>query len=282
VKVAVGGLAAGLGYGLLVEPRWFAVTHRVMPIRGLPPSLDGLRAVQLSDVHHGPWLSLGQVREVVERTNQLVPDLVFLTGDYVHQSAVYIPPAIKELGQLQPKIGTLAVLGNHDWWEGAALTRAEFARAGIPLIDNARRTLTPDRRLLADANEGLCIAGVGDLWEDRPDYDAALGGVPARVPRVLLSHNPDVAEEGQFVRSGHRVDLMVSGHTHGGQIYIPGLGTPVVPSRYGQKYSQGLVQGPVCPVLISRGIGLTVLPLRLGVRPEITLLELRTAPLAEV
>src|SRR5262249_36107043 len=93
----------------------------------------------------------------------------------------------------------------------------------------------------------------------------------------LLSHNPDVAEEPGLVRGGRRVDLMLSGHTHGGQIRLPFLGTPVVPSRYGQKYAQGLIAGPVCPVFVSRGIGVALLPLRLGVTPEIAVLEFRVA-----
>src|SRR4051794_38533028 len=127
------------------------------------------------------------------------------------------------------------------------------------------------------APEGLAICGVADLWESRPDYELALGGLPADMPRLLLSHNPDVAEEPRFVRSGLRVDLMVSGHTHGGQIWVPGLGTPMVPSRYGQKYVQGWVEGPVCPVFVCRGVGMSGLPVRFGVPPEIAVLELQTA-----
>ena len=95
------------------------------------------------------------------------------------------------------------------------------------------------------------------------------------LPRVLLSHNPDVAEEPEFVESGHRVDLMLSGHTHGGQVAIPGVGSPVTNSKFGQKYARGLVRGPVCPVFVSRGLGTTVVPVRLGARPEIAVIELR-------
>lgn len=111
---------------------------------------------------------------------------------------------------------------------------------------------------------------------DVPNYHQALGELPKSMPRLLLSHNPDVAEERKLVRSGLRVDWLISGHTHGGQIYLPGLGTPIIPSHYGQKYAQGIVQGPICPVFISRGIGLSMLPLRFGVAPEIAVLELRT------
>jgi predicted MPP superfamily phosphohydrolase len=97
------------------------------------------------------------------------------------------------------------------------------------------------------------------------------------MPRVLLSHNPDVAEENEFLASGYRVDLMLSGHTHGGQVRLPGIGTPVTNSVYGQKYAAGLVDGPVCPVYVSRGLGMTAMPIRFACRPEIAVIELRCA-----
>jgi predicted MPP superfamily phosphohydrolase len=275
LKIAGGSAAAGFGYTWLVEPRWFSITRQVFPVRDLPSSLEGLRLVQLTDIHHGPWLSLGYVRQVVEAANQLEPDLFLLTGDYVLHSPAYILPVIGELAKLRPKIATLAVLGNHDWWEGAAIFHQEFPAAGITLIDNQRWILTPDRRLVRAAPQGLVLAGVGDLWQDHQDYRRALGDLPNQMPRLLLSHNPDVAEEADLRRSGLRIDLMLSGHTHGGQIRVPGMGTPMIPSRYGQKYAQGLVQGPVCPVFICRGVGMSVLPLRLGVSPEVAVLELR-------
>ena len=269
------GAAAGFGYSLCFEPRWVSVARRYFPVRGLPPSLVGLKVAQLTDIHLGPWISLGFVEEVIRKTNQLDPDLILLTGDYVHQSARYIAPVVNALKELKARIGIVGVLGNHDWWESAKLVRSAFERVGLPLIDNARLFLSPDRKLVGESSEGLCIAGVGDLWEDHCLYEKALGGVPEAMPRLLLSHNPDVAEEPGLVDGGYRVDLMLSGHTHGGQIWLPGLGTPVVPSRFGQKYAHGLVQGPVCPVLISSGIGMTVLPLRFGVAPEIVVIELR-------
>jgi uncharacterized protein len=280
MKIAGGSAAAGLGYSFLVEPRWFGVSNQVIPIRGLHSSLDGLRLVQLTDIHHGPWLSLGYVREVVRAANDLKPDLVLLTGDYISESRAYIQPVISELGRLQPLIATVAVLGNHDWWHSGPLIRQELARVGIPVIDNTRRVLTPERRLVHAAGEGLALCGVGDLWTDQQLYQQALGRLPEGMPRLLLSHNPDVAEERALVQSRLRVDLMISGHTHGGQVFIPTLGTPIVPSRYGQKYAQGLVQGPVCPVFVCRGVGETVLPLRVGVPPEIAVLELRAVPRA--
>jgi predicted MPP superfamily phosphohydrolase len=277
VKALGGGVAAGVGYGLIVEPRRLEVTHRRIALRDLPRELDGLRVVQITDIHHSPWFSRERVREVVDAANELRPDLVLLTGDYADQAADYLAPVVAEFTRLRPLIGTVAVLGNHDWFDDASLAREEFARAGIPLIDNARRVLTPERRLVANAERGLALCGVGDLLEDRPDYRLALDGLPSGMPRLLLSHNPDVGEEPGLTRSGLRVDLIISGHTHGGQVKLPFLGAPVTMSRYGQKYREGLVEGPVCPVFICRGIGFSGLPIRLGATPELAVLEFRTA-----
>jgi predicted MPP superfamily phosphohydrolase len=279
VRTVAAGAGAALGYALLVEPRRFVVSRREIPIRGLPRELDGLRLVQLTDIHHGPWLSLGYVRAVVDAANELRPDLVCLTGDYVHHSAAYIEPVVAELARLRPRVATVAVLGNHDWWEDAERMRRAFARTEVVLLDNDHRVLTPGRRLETRAERGLAVCGVGDLWEDIPDYVAALGGLPEAMPRLLLSHNPDVAEEPGLVRGGQRVDLMLSGHTHGGQIRLPGLGTPITSSRYGQKYARGLVEGPSCPVFVCPGVGVSGLPLRFGVPPEVAVLVLRAAPL---
>jgi predicted MPP superfamily phosphohydrolase len=273
-RVAAGGLTTATAYSMLLETRWFGVSRRKFPVRGLPPELAGLRIVQLTDIHHGPTLSLNYVRQVVRATNALQPDLILLTGDYVHRSSAYVEPVVRELAELRATIGRIGVLGNHDWWEDAPLTRRAFARIGIPLVDNDRLFITPERQVVRSSTAGLCIAGVGDLQEDVVRIGDALGNVPAEMPRLLMSHNPDVAEDPDFLRSRLRVDLMLCGHTHGGQVWIPGLGTPIVPSRYGQKYASGLVQGPACPVYISRGIGTTILPLRFCVPPEIAVIEL--------
>src|SRR5262249_24905009 len=114
--VAAGsGAAAGLGYALGFETRRFLVTRRTVSLRGLPRALDGLRSVQITDIHHGPWLSLDYVRQVVRTANELRPDLILLTGDFVDGPAAYARPLAEELARLQPRIGSVAVLGNHDW-----------------------------------------------------------------------------------------------------------------------------------------------------------------------
>jgi predicted MPP superfamily phosphohydrolase len=274
--VAAAGMGVG-AWGFFGEARWFEITRRQIAIKGLSPGLNGLRIVQLSDIHHGPWMSLAWVRQIIRTTNALAPDVVALTGDYIYNGSDYVKPMALELAKLRARVGIVGVMGNHDWWGGGDLMKSAFARERLPLIDNARLFVTPQRRLVNEAKEGLCLAGVGDLWEDKCLYDRALGDVPGGMPRILLSHNPDVAEESQFLQSGFRVDLMLSGHTHGGQISLPGIGAPVTNSAYGQKYAKGLVAGPICPVFISRGLGMTAMPVRIGVRPEIAVIELVVA-----
>lgn len=279
--MALAGLCGGtFGYSLVVEPQKIRVTRRKVIIPSLPTALEGLTLAQLTDLHHGPWLSIGYVRRAINIVNGLHPDLVVLTGDYVLHSPLYASAAISEFASLRPTIGSVAILGNHDWWEGAGVAREAFARVRIPLIDNSRAFVTSDRRLIlgGDAQEipstGLCIGGVGDLWEDKQDFAAAFRGVPRDMPRILLSHHPDVAEDFSAELRENHVTLMVCGHTHGGQVRLPGLGTPVVPSGYGSKYAQGSVRGPSCEVSVSAGLGTAILPLRFGVPPEIALIEL--------
>jgi predicted MPP superfamily phosphohydrolase len=169
-------------------------------------------------------------------------------------------------------LGVVAVLGNHDHWEGVDACRAAFDSIKIALIDNGRLFLSRRGLSSEPSRDALCIAGVGDLWDDRVDLPAALKDAPADMPRILLSHNPDVAELGEL--AFNRVDLMLSGHTHGGQVALPVVGALRVPSRFGQRYAGGLCPGPACPVIVSRGVGMTILPVRFGVPPEIGLITL--------
>jgi uncharacterized protein len=272
---ALGGVAGLGGYAVLVEPRWCAVRRLRFALRGLPSELAGLKAVQLTDLHLGRFNSAAYLRGVVARCNALEPDLVLLTGDYVHGSVKFIPAVAAILGRLRSRLGSFAVLGNHDHWEDAALTRRELRKVGVRLLDNGRLFISSAGvGAVPPVGGGLCLAGVGDLWEDRVDLEAALGGVDPSLPRILLSHNPDFAETHQ-ARTGPRVDLMLAGHTHGGQVCLPGVGTPIVPSRHGSKYARGLVRGPRFPVFVSAGLGTTILPLRMNVRPEVVLIELQ-------
>jgi predicted MPP superfamily phosphohydrolase len=275
---AMTGGVAGVG-ATLVEPWHLQLRRYSVELDDLPVPLSGMRLVLLTDLHLGARIPASFIREAVTRTLALRPDLVLLGGDYVHSReaegaavAALLAPLIGE------RIPTAGVLGNHDWYaDGPAISKA-LREVGVAMVDNGRVLFaSADRRLrpLSESDgpdDGLLVAGVGDLEMDVVDVRRALRDVPAGMPRLLLSHEPDVAELKLLI--GERVDLMLSGHTHGGQVRLPLLGTPVVPSRFGSKYAGGFVQGPLCRVLISRGIGMSVLPVRWGVPPEIVEVEL--------
>ena len=261
---AAGGLAALDAFAL--EPRWIAVERSDVAIPGLAPGLDGLRLVLISDTHCGPWTRPAYVGKAVRLANAQRPDAVLLLGDYCHRHRRYIEPGIEPLADLEAPHGVFAVLGNHDHWEDAPRTRAALAAGGIVELTNASRRIEKGGGTLA-------IGGVDDLWTGPQEPGRAFAGVPDGVPRILMSHNPDYAEE---LPEGLRVDLMVSGHTHGGQVWLPIVGAPIVPSRYRQKYRGGLVDGPRCPVYVSRGLGTITPPVRFLCRPELSVLTLRS------
>ena len=236
--------------------------------------------MQLTDTHLGRRVPTRHIEHAVARAVGLDPELFVLTGDYVDHGRWAIRPAVDVL---RPLVDTgrpvLSVLGNHDWFDDGPLMQRTLAGAGMRPIDNDRRFLAADGRVHDEpVADGLCIAGVGDLKYDRVDFDAALAGVPSAMPRIVLSHQPDAAE----LPAWHRVDLMLSGHTHGGQVRLPVLGSPVVPSRYGQKYACGLVRGPRWPVIVASGVGTSMLPVRFGMPPEIVEITLRRAGPATV
>ncbi|MBT9588318.1 metallophosphoesterase [bacterium] len=259
-------------YAGLYEIHHLQLEQFVLTLPHLPPQLEGLRIVLMSDWHCGPINRPQHLRPAIELANRCQPDLVLLPGDFVSKSGAYFSEAGELAALLRPKIegGVVVSWGNHDYWEGIELAKKWMSRAGCQLLTNQSLVLTPNREL-APTGRGLWICGLDDLWEGKPKLAETLARIGPDQPRLVLSHNPDVAEE----QHGPRVDLMVSGHTHGGQVRIPTLGTPILPSRYGQKYASGLVQGPDYKVYVARGVGSSGLPLRFGVPPEVTVFELR-------
>lgn len=266
IKWALGGGAAaavlGLGYSA-AEAGWIRVAEEKLSVPRLPKAFAGVKIAFLTDIHHGPWTGLGYVRAVVARANELRPDLILLGGDYVHRDACYAEPCFDVLSGLKAPMGVFGVLGNHDHWTDAVRCKAAMRAARITELTNTGVWL---EKVAAK----LRLCGVGDLWGDVQELDLALDDAGAGDAAILLSHNPDFAE----VMTDTRVGLMLSGHTHGGQVVLPLYGAPFVPSRFGQKYLRGLIATPWSQVYVSRGLGTITPPLRFCCRPEINLITL--------
>jgi uncharacterized protein len=266
---AMGSVVAGAGVYPFLEAKWLRVVRRVIAVANLPSPFRGTTLALLADVHHGPFVPLSYIQHVVATTNALKPDIIALVGDYTYRHECYIAPGIGELGKLKAKLGQFAVRGNHDNenYHGRdgirSLSQMALAEAKLPDLNNAGVWLQC-------GHTRLRICGVGDLWTDHQDLNAALDDATGRDAVILLSHNPDFVETIRDCRVG----LVLSGHTHGGQVVLPAFGAPIVPSRYGQKYLAGLVQGPCCPVFVTRGAGTIGPPVRLHCPPEVVLITL--------
>jgi len=260
---ALPGSAAAASYGLY-EAGWVEVVRPVLPLPRLPRAFDGMTVAFLTDIHHGPFTSLEYVASVVRTTLALRPDLILLGGDYSLKDGKYIAPCFDVLSGLRAPLGVFGVLGNHDYWHGLDETREGFRTAGITELTNSGAWLTR-------GSGRFRLAGIDDLWMGKPHIEAAVGDAAPEDACLLLSHNPDVTEK----LRDPRVGLVLSGHTHGGQVVFPG-GAPFVPSHYGQKYLHGICHGPRTTVYVSRGLGCTSIPVRVCSRPELTLVTLRS------
>ncbi len=278
--VGVGAVSSPV-YATLVEPWTIRVRRYTIAIKNLHPNLVGLKLVQLADTHLGPRIPESFVQQAVYLVIKQNPDLVLLTGDHIHDGMDQIARAAELCRPLvdSAKIGVLGVLGNHDWWgDGPKMSQA-LEQQGVWMIDNDRVWIDPVDRVLIKSppvnTEALTIVGLGDLTDGVIDHIRAFRDVENESPTIVLAHNPDTAELNSLTHDdAPRIDLMCSGHTHGGQVRIPLMGTPMVPSMYGSKYAGGLVQGPAFPVHISRGIGMSMLPVRVGVPPEISVITI--------
>jgi len=264
----LGGLvgAAGLvaSYPVFIERYLILTNHYRIPVPNLPRAFSGFRIVQLSDFHYGPLVPLALIRHVVHRTNRLARDLVVCTGDCVHRrtTTAEIDAVWPVLGELTAPCGAYSVLGNHDHWADSGRSREWLHEAGQDVEHQAK--------VIEREGERLWLAGAGDLWTDHRNLDRVLGEIPEADCRIVLAHNPDTADS---AFTG-RVDLVLSGHTHGGQIDIPFVGPPVLPVR-NPSYSSGLRTSPRgTGVFISRGIGWSIYPVRFNCPPEIAVLEL--------
>jgi len=247
-----------------LESRWIKTKEINLTSRDIPESFEGKKIVFITDIHHGPFFSIKRVQKLVERINKLKPDYILMGGDYVHREPKYIEPFFNELRKLEPNDGIYAVLGNHDHWEDAELTRKMMIRNGIKICDNKSYWVKIN-------NDSIKIGGVGDLWEDAQELDSTIYDLKTMDFSILISHNPDYLE---FIQKD-LIDFTLSGHTHGGQMTFFGMWAPMLPSKYGQKYRYGLKQSDDMQSYISSGVGTITPPLRFFCRPEIVLINLQ-------
>lgn len=263
-----GAAAAVAAYSVWVEPRWLQLRTPKIHIKNLPRELEAFRIGLLTDFHAGtPWHF-----EVLRRAVRMImaerPDLIALTGDFASDRSPDFSEVLQSLEGLQARYGVYAVPGNHDYTVGIEKWREQIG--GHPGIHD----LTNRSRLLSVGDTEVCVAGVDDFYKGQPHL--LLPPAAERAFTLLLAHSPDQAERCR--REDDSVDLIVSGHTHAGQVRIPFFGPPVTSADHPDLYDEGLRRRPWTQVYTSRGIGMVHFPIRMFARPEVTVLTLTAAP----
>lgn len=259
-------VSAASGYSRLVEPYLYWISETDIFIRNLPERFEGFRITQLTDIHHSRILGIHEVRRVVGLAQQTKPDMFVLTGDYSTSYRRYIEPCAEALSALSAPEGVWAVLGNHDHYTDPELTTRALQRHHINVMNNAHTTLHrgPD---------SIQLSGIDDWTWNAVNWVRAFSGLKTDTPTILLSHQPIVLDLAQT----RNVSLILSGHTHGGQLNFPWLGAPARFATKDLKYARGLFRSGDTQLYVSSGTGVIGLPVRFGVRPEIAVLRLRGA-----
>ncbi len=285
LKGLLGAILAGLfaaTYGFFIEP---ALRFRIRRwlVRRADWTAPPLRIAVISDLHVGePHVGLRRVRQIVRRANAVDADLVLLLGDFAagHRfvtAPVGIDALAPVLGELRAPHGVYAVLGNHDWWDdraaqvrggGPNLYAVALEQEGIPVLSNRAVKLEQAGIWLAGLEDQLALVRGGGRFDGLDDLPATLAQVTDEAPVVLMAHEPDI-----FPQVPGRVALTLSGHTHGGQVRLFGW-SPVVPSRFGNRFAYGHVREDGRDLVVSGGVGCSIMPVRFGVVPEITVIEI--------
>ena len=263
-SITLGAIALLGSYPIFIERNLVRVNRYRIGLSDLPPSFSGFTIAHLTDLHFGTLVSESFIEGVISKTNQLKTDIIVCTGDYVHDknTAEEIDRVWPLLSMLQARDGVYSVLGNHDHWADTARSIYWLERTG----QNIRHTC----RSITRGNERIWIGGAGDYWEDDLGIETAFSHSPGDEFRILLTHNPDSID----TNFATRISLVLSGHTHGGQVRIPFYGAPVLPVA-NKRYSSGLITTDTTTLFISRGIGWAIYPVRFNCTPEIAVLELQ-------
>lgn len=251
-------------YPLFIERYIVQVNHYRIVVPNLPKSFDKIKIVQVADLHYGALMPKSFIKNIIDRVNALNADVIVCTGDYVHEfkSANQIDEIWPLLSKLRAPLGVYSVLGNHDHWADPARSTHWLKVSG--------QDLSHKRVCLKRHGDKLWLAGAGDFYEDNRSIDPVLQGIPEKDCRIVLAHNPDTAN----TPYSRRVDLFISGHTHGGQVVIPFSGPPILPVK-NKDFTSGLKESyRGVKVFISKGIGWAIFPVRFNCLPEIAVLEL--------
>lgn len=274
VSLGLGGVGSGLHSASTAS---LELNHHYITLQRLPTIFDGLRIGIISDLHSSSMVGSAMLKRALALVKESNPDMIVLLGDYISSSldrftqkykkinSEYTNDFLKVFRDTSAPMGVYAVLGNHDFWSGRAAV--EMLVKGLP---NAK-WLRNESIVIKQGGEHLMIAGVDDYWHSY-SLERALG--KSDVCKVLLSHNPDVTMD--IDRKGRHVDLVLSGHTHGGQIVLPFVGAPFLPVKSGRRYQEGFVQDGQRLTFVSRGVGTVILPFRLQCPPEVSVLTLRS------
>ena len=264
-------LIAGVAFwAFLIEPGRLVVREQTIQIDNWPHELDGLRIAVLSDIHADDWfIDDKKLRKIVERTNQLQPELIVILGDYMASNGHVTRRVEPErfgaiLKDLHAPLGVYSVLGNHDWWYSGTKVRRGLEQNGIVVLEN--EVIHFDAR-----GTTLWLVGLADLWTRRQEIAETVAMVPEGKPVIALTHNPDI-----FPDLPTRVPLLLAGHTHGGQVRLPLIGSVVESSDYGDRFVMGHIVENNHHLFVTTGIGTSIVPVRFGVTPEIVLLTIKT------
>ncbi len=255
-------------WGTLIEPNRLIVHQETIQIENWPKELSGLRIAVIADIHTGgPFINDQKLKDIVDRTNALNPDLIVLLGDYMspnswHSHRVEPEVTAAALKNLKAPLGVYSVLGNHDWWYSGAKVRRAFEQNGIHMLED-------EVAEVKWRDKSFWLVGLADLWTRPQHIGETIAKVPPGSTVIALTHNPDI-----FPRLPQNVPLLLAAHTHGGQVNIPLIGTPIVPSDFGPKYTSGHVFENGHHLFVTTGIGTSILPVRFRVTPEIVILTL--------
>jgi len=261
-------ILACLGWGFFIEPNRLVIQQATIQIDNWPKELSGLRIAMIGDIHTGgPFIDDNKLRKIVELTNQQNPDLIVLLGDYMspnswHSHRVEPEVTAAAMKNLRAPLGVYTVLGNHDWWYNGAKVRRAFEDNGIPVLDD-------EVAEIKWRDKSFWLAGLADLWTRPQHISETVAKVPPGATVIALTHNPDI-----FPNLPRSVPLLLAAHTHGGQVNLPLIGTPIVPSRFGPKYTRGHVFENDHHMYVTSGIGTSIMPIRFRVTPEIVILTI--------